>query len=78
MSGKDIWIWTGYEFNEIKDTELIKYCDVAVVGRFVLDQRDISGNNVFRGSTNQRVINVQKSLTENKLIPVAGVPNNEL
>lgn len=78
LSGKDIWVWTGYEFDKIKDTELIKYCDVAVVGRFILDQRDISGNNVFRGSMNQRVINVQKSLTENKLVPVEGIPNNEI
>lgn len=78
LPGKDIWIWTGYEFEEIKDTELIKYCDVAVVGRFILGQRDISGNNVFRGSRNQRIIDVQNSLTENKLIPLAGIPNNEV
>lgn len=75
---KDIWIWTGYEFEEIKDTELIKYCDVVVVGRFILEQRDISGNNVFRGSANQRVIDVQASLKSDRPIGLIGIPNNEI
>jgi anaerobic ribonucleoside-triphosphate reductase activating protein len=78
LPNKDIWIWTGYEFGEIKDTELIKYCDVAVVGRFILGQRDISGNNVFRGSRNQRVLDVQASLKSGRPIGLIGIPNNEI
>ena len=71
-----IWCWTGYEFDQIKDRELTKYLDVAVCGPFKLDLRDISSNNLYRGSTNQHVINIQKSLAENRSIPLEGIPNN--
>ena len=75
---KDIWIWTGYEFEQIKSSPLIRYCDVAVTGRFILDQRDISSNNVYRGSKNQRVIAVKASLESDKAVAVGGIPNNTL
>lgn len=75
---KDIWIWTGYEFDQIKSAPLTKYIDVAVTGRFILDQRDISDANRWRGSKNQRVIDVQASLNSNKIIPMPGIPNNEV
>jgi anaerobic ribonucleoside-triphosphate reductase activating protein len=75
---KDIWIWTGYEFDQIKSSSLIRYCDVAVTGRFILDQRDISSNNVYRGSKNQRVIDVQRSLESGKAVGLGGIPNNEI
>jgi anaerobic ribonucleoside-triphosphate reductase activating protein len=42
---KDIWIWTGYEFDQIKYSPLTKYIDVAVCGRFEIDKRDISDAN---------------------------------
>lgn len=42
---KDIWVWTGYEFDQIKSAPLTKYIDVAVTGRFILEQRDISDAN---------------------------------
>ena len=35
----------GYEFDQIKSSPLIRYCDVAVTGKFILEQRDISDNN---------------------------------
>lgn len=76
---KNIWIWTGYVFSQIRTSPLIKYCDVAVTGPFILEQRDISDANRWRGSKNQRVINVQASLESNRLtIPVEGIPNNEV
>ena len=75
---KDIWVWTGYEWDQIKSSPLTKYIDVVVCGRFEINKRDISDNNRWRGSTNQRVIDAQKSLTENKLILLAGIPNNEI
>ena len=52
-------------FNNDK-TELLKNVDVLVDGKFILEQRDISLK--FRGSKNQRVIDVQKSLQENQII----------
>ena len=75
---KDIWIWTGYEFEEIRNHPLTKYVDVAVVGRFDINQRDISGLNVWRGSRNQRIIDVPLSLVSGKVIPLKMIPNNEI
>ena len=67
---KDIWIYSGYEWeNIIKDEtlrEILKYTDVLVDGAYVDELRDISLP--FRGSSNQRIIDVEKSLTENKVI----------
>lgn len=74
---KDIWVWTGYEFDEIKDTELIKYCDVVVVGPFILEQRDISDANRWRGSRNQKIILVQESLKNKSIVYMPNIPNNE-
>ena len=68
---KDVWLWTGYEFEDLlpggkKHCEvtasILSLVDVAVVGPFVLEERDISDNNRWRGSSNQRVIDVQASL----------------
>ena len=75
---KDIWVWTGYEFDQIKSHPLTKYIDVAVVGRFDIHLRDISDNNRFRGSTNQRIIDVQASLKRDELVGLDGIPNNEV
>ena len=75
---KDIWVWTGYEFNQIKSSPLTRYVDVAVTGRFDIDQRDISDANRWRGSRNQRVIDVKASLTNNKVVGLSGIPNNEV
>ena len=67
---KDIWIYSGYEWeNIIKDEtlrEILKYTDVLVDGAYVDELRYISLP--FRGSSNQRIIDVEKSLTENKVI----------
>jgi anaerobic ribonucleoside-triphosphate reductase activating protein len=75
---KDIWIWTGYEFDQIKSSSLTKYIDVAVTGRFILDQRDISDGNRWRGSKNQRVIDVQSSLNSGRAVGLSGIPSNEV
>lgn len=73
---KDIWIWTGYEFDQIKFAPLTKYIDVAVTGRFILEQRDISDANRWRGSTNQRIVLVQESLQTNSIVYMPNIPNN--
>jgi anaerobic ribonucleoside-triphosphate reductase activating protein len=75
---KDIWCWTGYDFDQIKNKELTKYIDIAVCGPFKLELRDISANNPWRGSTNQYVIAVEQSLAENKSIPLLGILNNNV
>jgi anaerobic ribonucleoside-triphosphate reductase activating protein len=51
---KDIWLYTGYRYEEVKDSPLLPYIDVLVDGPFVEDQRDVSL--AFRGSRNQRIL----------------------
>ena len=63
---KKIWVWTGGLWENSKEFELMRYIDILVDGRFQLSQKDL--NLKFRGSKNQRVIDVQKSLLQNKPI----------
>ena len=57
---KTQWLYTGYVWEEVKDLEIMKYIDVLVEGPYLEEQRDVSLK--WRGSSNQRVIDVQKSL----------------
>ena len=80
---KTIWLYTGYQFediwipkncvtnNELNLTrslrnEILKYIDVLVDGQYVKELRDITLP--FRGSSNQRIIDVQKTLQEQKIV----------
>ena len=55
---KDIWLYTGYYKEDLKDKqlELLNYIDVLVDGPFEIAKRDITLP--FRGSSNQRIINI--------------------
>jgi len=72
--GVTVWIYSGFLYEEIKQNEemaeLLKQCDVLVDGEFVLEQRDITL--AYKGSQNQRIIDVQKSITDNKIILYEG------
>ena len=57
---RDIWLWTGYDFIDYIDHELMSYLDVVVDGKYEADKRDLRLS--YRGSWNQRVINVPKSI----------------
>ncbi len=67
---KEIWIFSGYTYEEIlKDKDkkkLLEECDVLVDGRFVEALKDLSLR--FRGSSNQRIIDVKKSLEANEVV----------
>ena len=67
---KDIWIFSGYTYEEIlKDQDkkkLLEECDVLVDGRFVEALKDL--NLRFRGSSNQRIIDIKKSLEANEVV----------
>lgn len=64
---KNLWVWTGFLFDrDLKDKEVLKYIDVLVDGQFVDELHDFTLE--WRGSSNQRVIDVQKSLKKNKII----------
>lgn len=70
----NLWTFTGYTFQDLlkmgeKDSRILSfltYVDVLVDGPFILSQRDISLR--YRGSKNQSLINVQKSLKEGKIV----------
>ena len=60
-----IFLWTGYAWECIKHLDMIKYLDVIVDGRYEQDQHKPSR---YKGSTNQRVIDVQKSLDTKEVV----------
>ena len=74
---KTIWCYTGFTFDEDvmngmckrwpETPELLSYLDVVVDGKFEEEKKDVSLR--FRGSSNQRIIDVQKTLKENKVVP---------
>lgn len=67
---KDIWLWTGFKFEDaIKDSKrkfILRNVDVLIDGQFEEDKKDLTLK--WRGSSNQRVIDCKKSLLENKII----------
>ena len=64
---KSLWAWTGFLFEKnIKDKEIAKYLDVLVDGQYI--EELYNPKLKWKGSENQRVIDVQKSLKENKVI----------
>ncbi|MDO4481812.1 MAG: anaerobic ribonucleoside-triphosphate reductase activating protein [Bacillota bacterium] len=72
--GMDIIVYSGYTFEELLKlgednpyiTELLKKCDILIDGRFELEKRSLALP--FRGSTNQRIIDLKKSMLEGKAI----------
>ena len=69
-TNKNIWLWSGFTYeyiiNNVHCKKILNYIDVLVDGKFEIDKKDLSLKH--RGSSNQRIINVQKSLKENKII----------
>lgn len=73
---KDIWCYTGYNFETdiledmakkwLETNEMLSYIDILVDGEFVEAKKDLALR--FRGSSNQRIIQVQESLKQNKVI----------
>lgn len=67
--GLNIWSYTGYTYEEICGNDdmltLLKLCDVLVDGKFI---KDLSNTSLkYIGSSNQRIIDVQESLKEDKM-----------
>ena len=71
-TNKPIWLWSGYTFEEIinnsKRAEMLREVDVLIDGKFEADKRDIMLK--YRGSSNQRVIEVKKSLEQGTIIEI--------
>ena len=71
--GKSVWIYTGYTWEELLEARdpahiaLLEACDVLVDGLFVLEERTMELP--FRGSRNQRLIDVRASLDAGEIVP---------
>lgn len=63
---KDIWCYTGYLWEDVETLDVLKYIDVLIDGKYVSELNTPSSK--WRGSSNQRIINVQESLKQNKII----------
>lgn len=62
----NIWLWTGYSWEQIKHLNFLKYIDVIVDGKFIEEKKDLRLK--FKGSSNQRTINVKESLKNNNVV----------
>lgn len=69
-TGKNIWCYTGYKFENLRrnnrQAELLQWIDVLVDGPYIEAQRDRDA--LFRGSRNQRLIDVQASLRNEEVV----------
>ena len=77
---KSIWIYSGYQWNQIFDDgvyltkdcdgwkrrEIVKKCEVLIDGRYIDSQRNVQAK--WRGSNNQNVIDVKESLKQGKVV----------
>jgi len=68
--GMNVWCYTGFTFEDLikskKNIEFLKYVDVLVDGKFIMAERSLNVD--FRGSRNQRIIDVPTSLEEGRVI----------
>ena len=71
--GKTVWLWTGFKWEDFNFTNnfslksmLLSACDVVVDGPFIEAEKDLSL--AFRGSRNQRIIDVKKTLAKGEIV----------
>ena len=71
--GKTVWLWTGFKWEDFNFTDnfslqslLLSACDVVVDGPFIEAEKDLSL--AFRGSRNQRIIDVRETLGKGEII----------
>ena len=63
---KTIWVYTGYTWDDVKDLPYLKLVDVLVDGPFVEEVKDVTLH--WKGSANQRVIDIQKTLASGEIV----------
>lgn len=64
--GKTIWLYTGFVWEEIQHLDIVKYIDILVDGEFELEKFD--ANLHWKGSANQRVIDVPETIRTSKIV----------
>ena len=57
LPGVNVWIYTGFEYDEIQNTELAKMADVLVVGKFI---QELACEGKMYGSSNQKIVRMKK------------------
>ncbi len=62
---KNVWAWSGFKFEDLKNKEVLKYIDVLVDGNYKDELHDPTLK--WKGSSNQRVVDVQKSIENGKI-----------
>lgn len=62
---KTIWTWTGFKYEDIKDKDVFNYIDVLVDGQYKDELHNPTLK--WKGSSNQRVIDIKESKKENKI-----------
>ena len=69
QTGKTIWMWSGFTFEEMnaRQKEILQYVDVLVDGQFIDEKKNLTL--LFRGSENQRIVDVQKTLEKGEIVP---------
>lgn len=69
LPNKNVWVWSGFSFDkELKNKEVLNYIDVLVDGQYKDEERNPTLK--WKGSSNQRVIDVPKSLKEDKIFTI--------
>ena len=63
---KTIWLYTGFDYDNVKDLPIMQYIDVLIDGDFKQELKDISLK--WRGSSNQRVIDIKRSREQKKIV----------
>lgn len=70
---KSVWLYTGYKFEDVYKVEskdlinkIIRLCDIVIDGEFDVSKRDITLQ--FRGSSNQRIIDIKETIKQNQII----------
>ncbi len=66
MPQKTVWAYSGYTWETLPDKTLLPFLDVLVDGPFIEAEKDL--NLRFRGSGNQRLIDVQKSMQQGEVV----------
>lgn len=69
-TNKPIWLWTGYKLEDVinntKIMNILQYVDVLIDGKFEEDKKDL--NLMYRGSANQRIINLTKTFEKGEIV----------
>ena len=63
---KDIWVWSGFRYEDLKGKDVFKYIDVLVDGQYVDELHNPTLK--WRGSSNQRVIDIKETLKNNEIV----------